>query len=218
MEDSWLLSTPMSLNPNKPTLETKETKTQRELFIVIDKITNTLERFGKKLDQPKEGTSNRISQLAACLTAALDNFENYIHQAITAYTEKEEIGKLRSETETLTEENSKLKRDMCEKEILIKRLTETLNEEKAKPMWQTETRRTRKHQYRQHIPLETKNRFAPLRSIQDEVLDKEAKNYKEKETLQRRHRTPVYSKQNHRPNPVINHFSENDYPFGNKDQ
>ena len=29
---------------------------------------------------------------------------------------------------------------MCEKEILIKRLTETLNEEKAKQMWQTETR------------------------------------------------------------------------------
>ena len=29
---------------------------------------------------------------------------------------------------------------MCEKEILIKRLTETLNKEKAKQMWQTETR------------------------------------------------------------------------------
>ena len=32
-EDSWLLSTPMSLSANTPTLETKETKTQRELLI-----------------------------------------------------------------------------------------------------------------------------------------------------------------------------------------
>ena len=35
---------------------------------------------------------------------------------------------------------------MSEKKILIKHLTETLNEEKAKLMWQTETRQTRKHQ------------------------------------------------------------------------
>ena len=35
---------------------------------------------------------------------------------------------------------------MREKEILIKRLTETLAEEKAKQMWQTENRQTRKHQ------------------------------------------------------------------------
>ena len=47
MEDSWLLSTPMSLNANTPTLETKEPKTQRELFIVIDEMTNTLEHCEK---------------------------------------------------------------------------------------------------------------------------------------------------------------------------
>ena len=58
-----------------------------------------------------------------------------------------------------------------------------------------------------------RNRFAPLQNTQDEVLDKEAKNYKEKETLQHRHQTPVYNKQNHRPNPVINHFPENDISF-----
>ena len=51
-------------------------------------------------------------------------------------------------------------------------------------MWQTEIRQTRKHQSRQNIPLETRNRFAPPQSTQDEVLEKEAKNYKEKETLQ----------------------------------
>ena len=46
---------------------------------------------------------------------------------------------LKSKIETLKEENSKLKHNTCEKEILIKRLTETLNKEKAKQMWQTET-------------------------------------------------------------------------------
>ena len=45
------------------------------------------------------------------------------------------------------------------------------------------------------------------------MLDKEAKNYKENETLQHRHQTPVYSKQNHGRNPVINHFPENDNHF-----
>ena len=48
MEDSWLLSTPMSPNANTPTLETKETKSQRELYIVINEMTNTLEHFEKK--------------------------------------------------------------------------------------------------------------------------------------------------------------------------
>ena len=90
----------MSLNANTPTLETKETKTQRELFIVIDGMTNTLEHFGKKLEQQTEDNSNRITQLEACLTATLDEFEHYIHQATPAYTKKEEIGMLKSESET----------------------------------------------------------------------------------------------------------------------
>ena len=75
---------------------------------------------------------------------------------------------------------------MCEKEILIKHLTETLNEEKVEQIWQTETRQTCQHQSRQNILLETSNRFAPLQNTQDDVLDKEVKNYKEKEN---RHQT-----------------------------
>ena len=51
MEDSWLLSTPMLLNANTPTLEMKKTKTQRELSITIDEMTNILEHFRKKLEQ-----------------------------------------------------------------------------------------------------------------------------------------------------------------------
>ena len=114
----------MSLNANTPTLETKETKSQRELFIVIHEMTNTVEHFGKKLEQQKEDSSNRISQLEACLTETLDDFEHYIHQAIPIYTEKEEIGILKSEIETLKEESTELKQDMYGKEILTKRLTE----------------------------------------------------------------------------------------------
>ena len=102
-------------------------------------MTNTLEHFGKKIEQENEDSSNRISQLEACLTATLNEFEHYIHQVIPGYTEKEEIGMLKSEIETIEEENSKLRQDMCEKEILIKRLTEILNEEKAKQKCQAET-------------------------------------------------------------------------------
>ena len=103
-------------------------------------MTNIQEHFGKKLEQQKEDSSNKISQLEACLKATLDEFEQYIHQAIPAYTEKEETGMLKNLIETLKEENSKLKYDMSEKEILIKSLRETLNKEKVKQMWQTETR------------------------------------------------------------------------------
>ena len=60
MEGSWLLSTPTPLNANTPTLETKETKTQRELYRVIHEMTNTLEHFGKKIEQQKEDSSSRI--------------------------------------------------------------------------------------------------------------------------------------------------------------
>ena len=194
-------------------METKKTTTQRELYIVINEMTNTLKHFGKKTEQQNEDSSNRISQLKAYLTATLDEFEHYIHQASPPYTEKEEIGLLKSEVEALKEENSKLRHDMCENDISIKRLTEALNEERAKRKWQTETRQTLKRQYRQNIPLDTRNRFAPLQNTQDEVIDKGAKNYKEKDTLQHRHQTLVYRKQNHRPNPFINHFPKNENPF-----
>ena len=90
-------------------------------------MTNALEHFGKKLEYQKEDSSNRVTQLEACLTATLDKFEHYIHRAIPAYTEKEETGMLKSEIEKLKQENSKLKHDICEKEILIKHLMETLN-------------------------------------------------------------------------------------------
>ena len=46
MEDNGLLS----LNTNTPTLEMKQAKTQRELFIGIDEMTNTLQHFGEKLE------------------------------------------------------------------------------------------------------------------------------------------------------------------------
>ena len=61
MEDSWLLSTPIPPNANTPTLETKEKKTQKELYIVINEMTNTLEHFEKKIEQQNEDSSNRIS-------------------------------------------------------------------------------------------------------------------------------------------------------------
>ena len=57
MEGSWLLSTSMPRNVNTPTLETK---IQRELYIVIHEMTNTLEHFGKKIEQQKEDSSSRI--------------------------------------------------------------------------------------------------------------------------------------------------------------
>ena len=50
------------------------------------------------------------------------------------------------------------------------------------------------------------------------MLYKEAKNYKEKETLQHRPQAPVYNKQNRRPNPIINHFLKTITAFGNKEQ
>ena len=53
------------------------------------------------------------------------------------------------------------------------RLTETLNKERTKQKWQTETRQTLKHQSLQNIPLDMRNRFAPLQNTQDKVLDKE---------------------------------------------
>ena len=45
---------------------------------------------------------------------------------------KEQTGMLKSEIETLKEDDKKLREDIRDKEILIKRLTETLNEEMAK--------------------------------------------------------------------------------------
>ena len=88
MEGSWLLSTPIPPNANTPTLETKETKTQKELYIVINEMAYTLEYFGKKLEQQNEDRSNRISQLEACLTATLDKFEHYIAKQFQHIPEK----------------------------------------------------------------------------------------------------------------------------------
>ena len=53
--------------------------------------------------------------MEAWLTTTLDKFEQYIHQAFSAYTEKEQIRMLKNEIKILKEENSKLKYDMSEK-------------------------------------------------------------------------------------------------------
>ena len=73
----------MLLNASTPTLETKETITQRELHIVIDEMANTLEHFGKKIEQQNEYSSNRISQLEACLTPTLYDFQHYTNIIFT---------------------------------------------------------------------------------------------------------------------------------------
>ena len=73
----------MLLNASTSTLETKETITQRELHIVIDEMGNTLEHFGKKIEQQNEYSSNRISQLEACLTATLYDFQHYTNIIFT---------------------------------------------------------------------------------------------------------------------------------------
>ena len=115
---------------------------------------------------------------------------------------------LKYENKTLKEENSTLKRDMSEKsDANIKRRKGQKNVANRNPTNAKTSISTK------NIPLETRNRFAPLQNTQDEVLHKGAKNYNEKEILQHRHQTPVYSKKNHRPNPVVNHFPENDNPF-----
>ena len=121
----------MLLNANTLILEMNVTKTQRELFVVIDEMKNILEHFGKKLEQQKEESSNRISQLEACLRTTLAKFEQYIHQAIPAYTEKEE-GMLKNEIDMLKEEINKVKHNMSDKIILRKGLTEKIK----KTLWQ----------------------------------------------------------------------------------
>ena len=144
------------------------------------------------------------------MTTTLDEFEQYNHHKIPAYLGKEEVGMIGKEIETLKEENNQLNLELSKKKILTNSLTEKLNDKRIKKIWQTETR---KHQFRQCVSLETRNRFAPLQNNQDWLLDKEAKIYKEKEIFQNRHQMAVYSKQNHRPNSVINSFSGNDNSF-----
>ena len=110
----------MLLNTNTPTLEMGEMKTQRELFIVTDETTNIPTALQEKIEQQKD-SCNKISQLVACLTTALNEFELYNHRAISPYTKKEEIQMLKNKTEKLKEENiNKLKHDMSEKDILLK--------------------------------------------------------------------------------------------------
>lgn len=69
----------------------------------------------------------------------LDESEQYIHHAITAYSNKEEIRKLKSEIQKLQEENSKVKHDTSDKKILVKSITGELNQKRTKVMWQAET-------------------------------------------------------------------------------
>ena len=51
--------------------------------------------------------------------------------------------------------------------------------------------------YLQNVSFEARYRFLPLQNVQNEALDKEAKNYKEKETLQHRHQNHGSIKQKH---------------------
>lgn len=157
------LSTPVLRNANMPTLEMKETKNLWKFFIVVDEMTNILEYFCKKLGQQKEDSSNRIRQMEVCLMTNPDEFEQYIHHAITAYSKKEEIRKLKSKIQKLQEESSKVKHDTSDTKILVRSITGELNQKRTKVMWQAETWKTQKHQTWQNILLQTRNRFVPLR-------------------------------------------------------
>ena len=64
---------------------------------------NLLEHFGKTLEPQKQGSSNRISQVEVCLMTTLDEFEQYNHYLILAYNDKEGLGVLKNEIETLKE-------------------------------------------------------------------------------------------------------------------
>ena len=85
----------MLLNANTLTFEMKEMKSQRKLFLAIDEMKNILDHLRKKLEQQKQHSCNRISQLDACLTISLDEFEQFFHNAFSAYTNKERIGMLK---------------------------------------------------------------------------------------------------------------------------
>ena len=87
---------------------------------------------------------------------------------------------------------------MYEKEILIKRLTKTLKRKRPNKCGRQKPDKLENINLDKLYHIETRNRFAKLQNTQDEVFAKEAKNYKEKETLQHHHQTSVYSKQNHR--------------------
>ena len=120
-------------------------------------MTNTL----WEIEKQNEDWSNKISQLETCLTANLDEFKHYIHQAIPAYTEQEEIGLVKSEIETLKEEKSKLRHAMYEKNYINETSDGNIKQRKG----QTETRQTLKHQSTQSIPLDTRNRLVLLQNV-----------------------------------------------------
>ena len=96
------------------------------------------------------------------MTATLDEFDQYIHHAISLYTDREEAEMLKNEIEILKEENNNIKHDMSEKEVLINGLTGKLHQERAKQIWKTEARQTRKYQSRQNVSLETRKRSEKL--------------------------------------------------------
>ena len=128
----------------------------------------TYKALWEKIEQQKEDSSNRISQLEACLTTALDKFEEYIHHAIQACTGKKAGKILKNEIKTLKEEKNKLKRDTGEKEVLVDGQTGKIHNYMNKTgMLETETLQTRKYQPRQDVSIETRNRFAALQNTQE---------------------------------------------------
>ena len=89
---------------------------------------------------------------------------------------------------------NKRKLNICKKGILTNSPTEKLNKERAKQA----------AAIGEPPPISTDSLHF---KIQNEVLDKE------KEISQNCPQKSVYSKHNHRPSPVINHFSSIDNPF-----
>ena len=147
---------------------------RENFFVVIDEMTKILDHFGRKLEQQKEYSSNGIRQLEYFLTTTLDELKQYIHHAIIAYTEKEQVEMLQNKIETLNEENNKLKHGKSEKKIFINSLAGKLDEERARKMWHREFWKTRKVQSQQNVLLETRDRFSPFQNTQHEMLDKKS--------------------------------------------
>ena len=103
---------------------------------------------------------------------------------------------------------------MYDKEILIKHLTETLNEEKAKQMpTNVKTRQTRNINLDKIYHQKQETDLLHFKTLKMKCQIKSEELQRKRNITTPSSNASIYNKQNHRPNPVTNHFPENDNSF-----
>ena len=209
--ENMLLSTPTDMFLDTPAKMMKNSISNDELAEAVSDITNVLEHLSLELRWFKSETNAQIQKLTNIIATDQQQLKitNREQMALKDSDTKEEMIRLKNEIAKLKIENTRLRKETEEKEMIVQSILQaTANNKESN--W-TEVTSKSKTRYRYTSNVNTFNCFQPLQVDNQSRNNSEEMNVEEEnnmltETIIR----PNKVKQIKKPHVIVNYHQEND--------